>query len=212
MSHFLTNWAWSQIGIKHSSKLVLLHLADRANKNNVCFPGIDSIAKITLMNKKAVIKSLTELEQSELIQIKKTAGKVNEYRLIIEENQAKTSAKNDAAPVPKTTPVPKRVPESLYKIKKRKKYIKKEKKTNDEKKEKIFVKPTPSEIKIYLREQGIGIDPGKFFDHYESNGWHVGKTKMKDWKAACRQWGRREQSKKRDYGRVTLKTIDSLDF
>lgn len=28
----------------------------------------------------------------------------------------------------------------------------------------------------------------KFFDYYTSNGWHVGKNKMKDWKSAVRNW------------------------
>ena len=35
----------------------------------------------------------------------------------------------------------------------------------------------------------------KFFNHYESNGWYVGKNKMKDWKAAVRGWERSEHSK-----------------
>jgi len=30
----------------------------------------------------------------------------------------------------------------------------------------------------------------KFFDHYESNGWKVGKNSMKDWRAAVRKWHR----------------------
>ena len=30
-------------------------------------------------------------------------------------------------------------------------------------------------------------------DYYQSNGWRVGKQKMKDWKAAVRNWARREK-------------------
>jgi len=31
-----------------------------------------------------------------------------------------------------------------------------------------------------------------FIDHYESNGWKVGKASMKDWKASVRTWQRKQ--------------------
>ena len=34
-----------------------------------------------------------------------------------------------------------------------------------------------------------------FHLHYDTNGWMVGKTKMKNWKAAIRQWLNREHQK-----------------
>lgn len=55
-----------------------------------------------------------------------------------------------------------------------------------------FVKPKVEEIAAYCRERNNHIDPEYFFDHYESNGWKVGKTGMKDWKAAVRTWERKE--------------------
>jgi hypothetical protein len=52
-------------------------------------------------------------------------------------------------------------------------------------------KPTPIELQHYAREIGFfGFDHNAFLDHYDSNGWYVGKTKMKDWKAAVRTWKR----------------------
>ena len=32
------------------------------------------------------------------------------------------------------------------------------------------------------------VNPELFINHYESNGWKVGKNPMKDWKAAVRTW------------------------
>ena len=55
---------------------------------------------------------------------------------------------------------------------------------------KRFIKPSVEEIKSYCSEAKIGIDENKFLDHYESNGWKVGKVQMKDWKATVRKWGR----------------------
>lgn len=51
-----------------------------------------------------------------------------------------------------------------------------------------FKKPTVREIFAYCQERANKIDPERFFDHYESNGWMVGKTAMKNWKAAVRTW------------------------
>jgi uncharacterized protein YdaU (DUF1376 family) len=51
-----------------------------------------------------------------------------------------------------------------------------------------FIIPELSEIAAYCIERKTGINPQTFFDHYSSNGWMVGKNKMKDWKAAIRTW------------------------
>ena len=56
-----------------------------------------------------------------------------------------------------------------------------------------FQKPTLSEVSDYCRERGNRIDPAEFIDHYESNGWMVGKNHMKDWRAAVRTWEKREK-------------------
>lgn len=53
-----------------------------------------------------------------------------------------------------------------------------------------FKKPTIDEIASYISEQGYELDAEHFYDHYESNGWYVGKNKMKDWRAAVRNWVR----------------------
>jgi len=57
---------------------------------------------------------------------------------------------------------------------------------------KAFVKPTLEEVAAYCRERGNRVDPQAWFDHYESNGWRVGASPMRDWKAAVRTWERNE--------------------
>ena len=51
-------------------------------------------------------------------------------------------------------------------------------------------KPTLEEAQIYFLEKSFSeIEAQRFFNYFESNGWLVGgKTKMKDWKAAARNW------------------------
>ena len=52
----------------------------------------------------------------------------------------------------------------------------------------IFTPPTFEQVRDYCLERANGIDPQQFLDHYTSNGWMVGRTKMKDWRAAIRTW------------------------
>ena len=61
---------------------------------------------------------------------------------------------------------------------------------------KRFVPPSVEEVRDYCLERGNSVDPQRFVDYYSSNGWMVGKTKMKDWKAAVRNWEQREKSQK----------------
>lgn len=71
------------------------------------------------------------------------------------------------------------------------------------------IPPDFAELKNYLAELGGKIDPEQFFDHYEANGWMVGKTKMKDWKATARKWHRTEtsQSAPKEKFRLTTERI-----
>ncbi len=53
---------------------------------------------------------------------------------------------------------------------------------------KSFKPPSLEEVKAYCIERGNSIDPERFLNYYESNGWMVGRTKIKNWKAAVRTW------------------------
>ena len=56
-----------------------------------------------------------------------------------------------------------------------------------------FVKPSLNQINDYSKLKNLVMDCESFFDHYESNGWRVGgKTPMKNWEAAMRQWAKRD--------------------
>jgi len=60
---------------------------------------------------------------------------------------------------------------------------------------KVFKKPTLSEVQAYCIERNNTVDAEYFIDYYESKGWLVGKTKMKDWKAAVRLWEKKNTKK-----------------
>lgn len=56
-----------------------------------------------------------------------------------------------------------------------------------------FSPPTVNEVKTYCQEQGYSVDAERFVSYYESNGWMVGRNKMKNWQAAVRNWNGKEQ-------------------
>lgn len=72
-------------------------------------------------------------------------------------------------------------------------------------KQKRFVKPTLEEITNYMSEkikkkygnvqESFIIDQAEsFYDHYQSNGWKVGKNPMKDWQSTVSKWVRNIQT------------------
>ncbi len=48
--------------------------------------------------------------------------------------------------------------------------------------------PTFEDVAAYCKEKGYAINVKKFYSHYESNGWKVGRVAMKSWKATCAKW------------------------
>ncbi len=72
---------------------------------------------------------------------------------------------------------------------------------------KKFVKPTLDEVKQYCNERKNKVNPQMFIDFYESKGWKIGNTPMKDWKACIRTW----ENKNSNNNRQVSKTPSWLD-
>lgn len=78
-------------------------------------------------------------------------------------------------------------------------------KESEEKKPR-FYPPTLEELKKYIDDNKYNVDPERFIDYYTANGWTVGKNRMKDWKAAVRNWDRSQKSGGRMRQESTAKT------
>ena len=64
-----------------------------------------------------------------------------------------------------------------------------------DKERKRFIKPTLEEVEEYCKERNNNIDAERFIDFYESKGWKVGSSPMKDWKACIRTWEKKNVKK-----------------
>lgn len=59
-----------------------------------------------------------------------------------------------------------------------------------------FSPPTLEDVAVYCESRQNGIDPEKFIDYYTAIGWKVGgKSQMKDWRAAVRNWEQRDRDR-----------------
>lgn len=58
-----------------------------------------------------------------------------------------------------------------------------------------FSPPSVDDVQEFCEEKGLIVDADRFVCHYQSNGWMVGKNKMRDWRAAVRNWAKREQER-----------------
>jgi len=64
-----------------------------------------------------------------------------------------------------------------------------EEKIREEKKREENPRPSIEDLNTVFEEKNMAAE---FFDYYQANGWKVGKNPMKDWKAAARNWKRRQ--------------------
>lgn len=85
-----------------------------------------------------------------------------------------------------------------------------------------FQKPELSQVTAYMTELNMTAggkwDPSRiltaskaFFNYYESNGWHVGRSPMKNWNAAVRNWMNRDHQQKTNTNGKTNSTRGPLD-
>lgn len=70
-----------------------------------------------------------------------------------------------------------------------------------------FTRPTRSQLCEYMEEIGKVNESlaDRFLNYYDSNGWKVGRSSMKDWKAAIRNWLKDEKQTKLDNEPVKIK-------
>ena len=55
-----------------------------------------------------------------------------------------------------------------------------------------FSPPSTDDVSAYAAEMGLDIDAAAFVDFYAAKGWKVGTSPMRDWRAAVRNWCRRD--------------------
>ena len=85
MSQQMLSLAWEAEVATHGMKIVLAALADKyQDKTNLCFPSINTLSRMTSMNRQGVINNIKRLEEFDLISVERDGGsgkgaKPNQY-------------------------------------------------------------------------------------------------------------------------------------
>lgn len=147
--------------------------------------SVAKIAEIAGYNVRQVARAVAELQRAGLVQVSEVAGKWNEYHV--------------CTPTKICTPTifctPTKIGTTHIIINNN--IINKREKNNNTRTRKAesvrFTKPTAAEVQAYCDSRQNGINGTAFCDFYESKGWVVGKSPMKDWQAAVRTWERKNK-------------------
>jgi hypothetical protein len=78
-------------------------------------------------------------------------------------------------------------------------------------KTKRFVKPTIPEVVAYCEERKNGIDGEAFWYFYESKGWVIGKSPMKNWKMAVATWEKKNKQVSRNEKQRLMDIMNKAD-
>lgn len=139
--------------------------------------NLSEIAAIIFPLIKGQVERMADLREK-----RSAAGRIGGSKREAKRSKTEANAKQNEAPVP--VPVPEPVPNL------------------NQNKGGRFTPPTTDEVRAYAQEKGLRINADRFVDFYSSKGWMVGKSKMKDWRAAVRSWAardRQEAPEKTDY-------------
>ena len=176
----------TELGIQSKNEMLLYALIYSYSDGGSAFYGsTEYLAKRLGSSKSRIIKVLNEMVSKGLI-IKKTSGRFNFYvtnfNYVCNTDEPPVSVEHPERCQNDTensvSPTPNNINNNI----------------NNNISDKRFVKPTVEEVRAYCKERNNNVDAEKFISHYDSNGWKVGRTPMKDWKATVRTW------EKNDYG------------
>lgn len=172
----------TELGIQSKNEMLLYALIYSYSDGGSAFYGsTEYLAKRLGSSKSRIIKVLNEMVSKGLI-IKKVSGKYNFYvtnfNYVCNTDEPPVSVQHPERCQIDTETSVKPTPNNI----------------NNNIKNNIsttrFKKPTVEEVEAYCKERNNSVDPYKFVEHYNSNGWNVGKSAMKDWKSAVRYWER----------------------
>jgi hypothetical protein len=175
------NTVWST-DLPANSKLVACNLRRYMNsQNDMAWPSIARIAGECGLSDQCIRKHLKLLcSEGWLTQSGKSNLDTFKYQA---STPATIAAPATIAPLQSFTPPPATIAAELNNI------------TKQVDSNKGFAIPGLSELLEYAKEkQYTNFDHESFFDFYQSKGWYVGKNKMKDWKAAVRNWNKRNKN------------------
>ena len=193
---------WQNRSLSWNEKILLMEIDSFTAKDRECYISNEYIADLLGISVSWASKCLSHLLELGLVRVVKFDGRKRYVESTIQfKADLNESSMQDGTKVQHTNNNEYINNNSLYK-----------------KGSSRFQKPTIEEIRQYCLEKGYNVDAEQFFNFYESKGWVVGKSPMKNWRAAVSTWNKREkeipqrkrESRKESAFEHNLKVMDQM--
>lgn len=193
---------WQNRSLSWNEKILLMEIDSFTAKDRECYISNEYIAELLGVSVSWASKCLSHLLELGFVRVVKFDGRKRYVESTIQfKADLNVSSMQDGTKVPHTDNNEYINNNSLYK-----------------KGGTRFQKPTIEEIRQYCLEKGYNVDAEQFFNFYESKGWVVGKSPMKNWRAAVCTWNKREkdipqrkrESRKESAFEHNLKVMDQM--
>ena len=193
---------WQNRSLSWNEKILLMDIDSFTAKDRECYISNEYIAELLGVSVSWASKCLSHLLELGFVRVVKFDGRKRYVESTIQfKADLNVSSMQDGTKVQHTNNNEYINNNSLYK-----------------KGSSRFQKPTIEEIRQYCLEKGYNVDAEQFFNFYESKGWVVGKSPMKNWRAAVSTWNKREkeipqrkrESRKESAFEHNLKVMDQM--
>ena len=193
---------WQDQSLSWNEKILLMEIDSFTSKGHDCYISNEYIANLLQVTDRSARKYLSHLMQAGYIRMVRFDGRKRYVESTISfQAEWNDCSRQGGQSVPHTDKENNKCINNTLSIKERR-----------------FQKPTLDEIRDYCLSRSNSVDPEQFYNFYESKGWMVGKTPMKDWKASVRTWEKREKdapkkkgsSRKESVLEHNLKVMDEL--
>ena len=182
---------WQDKSLSWNEKILLMEIDSFTAKDRECYISNEYIAELLGVTDRCARKYLSHLLQLGLIRVVKFDGRKRYVESTISfQAEWNICSRQDGVSVPHTD---------------NNEYINNNSLSKRESSR--FQKPSIDEIRQYCISRNNSVDPEQFFNFYESKGWTIGKSPMKDWRAAVRTWEKREKEvpqRKREFRRESV--------
>ena len=195
---------WQNRSLSWNEKILLMEIDSFTAKDHECYISNEYIAELLGVSVSWASKCLSHLLELGLVRVVKFDGRKRYVESTIQfKADLNESSMQDGIKVPHTD---------------NNEYININNNSLYKKGSSRFKKPTIEEIRQYCLEEGYNVDAEQFFNFYESKGWVVGKSPMKNWRAAVSTWNKREkeipqrkrESRKESAFEHNLKVMDQM--
>ena len=175
---------WQDTDLSWNEKILLMEIDSFTAKGKECYISNEYIANLLGVAERTARGYLSHLIERNLVKVISFDGRVRmlESNLVSCQAEWQNSARQSGEKLPHTY--------------NKNTGIKEVDKSTSYSSKVAFVKPSIDEVRAYCRERGNSVDAEAFIAYYESNGWMVGRNKMKNWRQAVITWEKRETTRK----------------